>query len=397
MTTTLLKDNTGISNKLLLIITFSTAFSIANIYYCQPLLEMIHQEFGISEMMANTITMSAQIGYALGLLLIIPLGDMLSRRRIILTNFSIITVSLMTIAFSANIYTILLASFTTGLCAVTPQIFIPLVSQYSTPELKGRNIGLVVSALLIGILASRVISGFVGELYGWRTMYYGAAFIMCLFLILIYFNFPRTTPNFKGKYKELMLSLLTLAKEEPKLLLAASKAGLAFGSFLALWAMLAFKMALPPFYAGGTTVGLLGLCGVAGAVSASFLGKHVKKIGLFRINYIGTTTIMLGWLMLYFLDNNYIGIVLGIIILDIGMQCIQLGNQTSIFELRPKAINRLNTIFMTCFFIGGASGTFLAGYAWEKHQWIGVTTVGLVLVGLSFIVNSYHHFFRRNL
>lgn len=394
---TQLRNNEGISNKLLLIITFCTAFSIANIYYCQPLLEMIHLEFGISEVMANSITMTAQIGYAFGLLLIIPLGDMFDRRKIILTNFTIITASLLVIGFSSNIYTILAASFTTGLCAVTPQIFIPLVSQFSAPEAKGKNIGIVVSGLLVGILASRVISGFIGELYGWRTMYYGAAVIMLIFLLLIYSNFPTTLPNFKGKYSELMRSLFTLAKEEPKLIFAATKAGLAFGSFLALWAMLAFKMALPPFYAGGTIVGLLGLCGVAGAISASFLGKHVKKIGLFRINYIGTTTIMIGWLSLYFLGESYLGIIFGIIILDIGMQCIQLGNQTSIFDLRPKAINRLNTIFMTCFFIGGATGTFLAGFAWEKHQWIGVTIVGLVLVTLSLLINSYHHLFRRNL
>lgn len=392
-----LQSNAGISQNLLLLITFSTAFSVANIYYSQPLLAMIREEFSISEVMANGITMTAQIGYALGLLFIVPLGDMMDRRKIIITNFSIITLALLVIAYSANIYSVLVASFITGICSVTPQIFLPLVSQFSTPQNKGKNIGIVISGLLIGILSSRVVSGLIGELYGWRTMYYIAAAIMFLFLLLIYLYFPLTQPNFIGKYSELMKSLFTLIKEEPKLMFAASKSGLAFGSFLSLWAMLAFKMAQAPFYAGGTIVGFLGLCGVAGAFAASFLGKHVQFIGLFRINFIGGAFMLIGWVSLYIWQDSYIGIITGIIILDIGMQCIQLGNQTSIFELRPQAINRLNTIFMTCYFIGGATGTLLTGLAWKHLQWTGVVSVGIGLILISILINIHQALFKRNL
>ena len=392
-----LKDNKGIPKTLLLLITFSTAFSVANIYYSQPLLEMIKLEFNISEVLVNGITMSAQIGYALGLFFIIPLGDMFNRRKIILINFSIITVSLLVIALSNNIYIILFASLIMGFSSVTPQIFIPLVSQYSTAENKGKNIGIVVSGLLIGILSSRVISGLIGSLLGWRSMFYLAAIIMLLFCTLIYYHFPSTTINFRGKYKELMSSLLSIIKEEPKLILAATKSGLAFGSFLALWAMLAFKMAQAPFYAGGSTVGLLGLCGIVGALSASWLGKYVKQIGLFRINFIGVLLMITAWIIMYKYQDTYLGIILGIILLDIGMQCIQLGNQTSIFILRPKALNRMNTIFMTCYFIGGALGTFLAGLAWSKAEWTGVVMIGLMLTSLSLLINLFHYLFNRNL
>lgn len=392
-----LKDNKGIPKTLLLLITFSTAFSVANIYYSQPLLEMIKLEFNISEVLVNGITMSAQIGYALGLFFIIPLGDMFNRRKIILINFSIITVSLLVIALSNNIYIILFASLIMGFSSVTPQIFIPLVSQYSTAENKGKNIGIVVSGLLIGILSSRVISGLIGSLLGWRSMFYLAAIIMLLFCTLIYYHFPSTTINFRGKYKELMNSLLSIIKEEPKLMLAATKSGLAFGSFLALWAMLAFKMAQAPFYAGGSTVGLLGLCGIVGALSASWLGKYVKQIGLFRINFIGVLLMITAWIIMYKYQDTYLGIILGIILLDIGMQCIQLGNQTSIFILRPKALNRMNTIFMTCYFIGGALGTFLAGLAWSKAEWTGVVMIGLMLTSLSLLINLFHYLFNRNL
>lgn len=392
-----LKEDRGVSKQLLLLITFSTAFSVANIYYSQPLLETIRDEFKITDLLANSITIMAQVGYALGLFFIVPLGDMFSRKRIIVFNFSIITLSLLVIGLSSNIYTIIISSFIVGFTSVTPQIFLPLVSQFSTPNSKGKNVGIIVSGLLIGILSSRVISGFIGDLWGWRTMYYAAAGVMLLFLLLILYYFPTTEINFKGRYKELMLSLFTIVKKEPKLLFAATKSGLAFGSFLSLWAMLAFKMAQYPFYANSTIVGLLGLCGIAGALSASFLGKHVKSIGLFKINFIGTLLMISAWLLLFLAQTTYIGIILGIIILDIGMQCIQLGNQTAVLELRPKAINRINTVFMTCYFIGGATGTFLAGIAWSEFEWLGVFIVGASLAGIALFTNSYQFLSRHSI
>lgn len=392
-----LKEDLGFPKALLLLISLSTAFSVANIYYSQPLLEIIREEFSVSAFLANCVTMAAQIGYATGLCLIIPLGDKFNRRKIIFTNFSIITLALVIIAFSHNIHSIIFASFIVGLGSCTPQLFIPLVSQYSKPENKNQNMGYILSSLLVGILGSRVISGVIGEHYGWRTMYYIAAIVMIVFTILVYRLFPDVPSNFKGKYKELMKSIFILIREEPKLMFAGVKAGLAFGAFLSLWAMLAFKMAEAPFYAGGTIVGFLGLCGIAGALAASVIGKYVKRIGLFRINYIGTLLMLLGWIILYFFQDRYLGIISGIIILDVGIQCIQLGNQSSIFVLRPNAVNRLNTVFMTCFFIGGASGTFLAGLAWTNMQWTGVVIVGLSLVTLSLLVNTYQYIFKRNL
>lgn len=384
-----LQENQGLSNALLWLITITTGLSVANLYYVQPLLGMIRTEFGVSEVLVNNIAIVGQVGYALGLFFIIPLGDLLRRRTIILTNFGIVTLSLLLIGLSPSIYGVIAASFITGLCSVTPQLFLPLVSQFSTPQTKSRNVGIVVSGLLTGILASRALSGFVGEVISWRAMYYIASGLMGSCFILLYRFFPPVAANFTGKYSKLMRSLITLIKEEPQLRYGAVKSGLAFGSFLTLWAMLAFKMELPPFYAGGTVVGLLSLCGVAGALSASFLGAYVDRIGLFRINLIGGLSMLFAWTILYFMGNSYVGIVLGIIILDIGMQCIQLGNQTSIFKLRPKAVNRVNTIFMTTYFIGGATGTTLAGLTWNWMQWEGVVISGSTLIALSFLINLY--------
>lgn len=186
-----------------------------------------------------------------------------------------------------------------------------------------------------------------------------------------------------------MKSIFSLIREFPQLRVYAGRAGLAFGSFLSLWACLAFRMAQEPFRAGSDVVGLLGLCGVAGALSASFVGRYVKRLGVKRFNYLGCALMLSAWLLVFAAQDYYAGIVAGIIIIDIGMQCIQLSNQTSIFEVSPKAANRVNTIFMTTYFVGGSLGTFLAGTAWSFGQWPGVVCVGILLSLASLCVTAF--------
>lgn len=382
----LLKENGGLPASVLWTLAIVAGISVANLYYNQPLLNMIRHELNVSEFKTNLIAMVTQIGYAAGLLFIVPLGDLYQRKNIILTNFSILIVSLLTIALAHNIHLILFASFLTGVCSIIPQIFIPIASQFSRPENKGRNVGIVISGLLTGILASRVISGFIGELFGWREMYYIAAGLMFICAIIVLKVLPDIRPNFAGKYSDLMKSLLSLLKEFPQLRIYSIRAALNFGSFLAMWSCLAFKMGQAPFYANSDVIGLLGLCGVAGALTASFVGKYVKRVGVRRFNFIGCALILSSWLLLFAGENTYFGIVAGIIMIDIGMQCIQLSNQTSIFELSPRASNRINTIFMTTYFLGGSLGTFLAGTFWQLYGWHGVIVIGAILTGISLLI-----------
>ena len=314
---------------------------------------------------------------------------MYQRKNIIITNFSILIVSLLTIALAPNIHIILIASLFTGICSVIPQIFIPIASQFSKPENKGRNVGIVVSGLLTGILASRVISGFIGELFGWREMYYIAAGMMLICGIVVVKVLPDIKPTFSGKYSELMKSLFLLLKEYPQLRIYSIRAALAFGSFLAMWSCLAFKMGQAPFHANSNVIGMLGLCGIAGALSASLVGKYVRRIGVRRFNFIGCGLILFAWFLLFVGENTYFGIVAGIIIIDIGMQCIQLSNQTSLFSLCPSASNRINTIFMTTYFIGGSFGTFLAGTFWQSFGWYGVIGTGVILTSCSLFITLF--------
>lgn len=385
-----LKENEGLPASILWTLAIVAGISVANLYYNQPLLNMIRHELGVSEFKTNLIAMVTQIGYAIGLLFIVPLGDLYQRKKIILTNFILLIFSLLTIALAQDINLILIASFVTGVCSMIPQIFIPIASQFSRPENKGRNVGIVISGLLTGILASRVVSGFIGELFGWREMYFIAAGMMLVCAIIVLKVLPDIQPNFKGKYSGLMKSLLTLLKEFPQLGIYSIRAALNFGSFLAMWSCLAFKMGQAPFFANSNVIGLLGLCGIAGALTASFVGKYVKRVGVRRFNFIGCGLILLAWLLLFTGENIYIGIIAGIIIIDIGMQCIQLSNQTSVFYLCPQASNRINTIFMTTYFIGGSLGTFLAGTFWHWHGWHGVILIGAILTGTSLLITIFY-------
>ena len=324
-----LKENGGLPAHILWTLAIVAGVSVANLYYNQPLLDIMRHELEVSEFKTNLIAMITQIGYALGLLFIVPLGDLYRRKNIILTNFFLLIFSLLAIAMAPNIYIIWAASLITGICSMIPQIFVPIASQFSRPENKGRNVGVVISGLLTGILASRVVSGFVGEVLGWREMYFIAAGMMLLCAIVVLKVLPDIQPTFQGKYSGLMKSLFSLVREYPSLRIYSIRAGLAFGSFLAMWSCLAFKMGEAPFHASSDVIGIL------------------------------------------------------------GMQCIQLSNQTSIFDIYPSASNRVNTIFMTTYFIGGSLGTFLAGSSWQTWGWSGVVGTGVILTIISLSITLY--------
>lgn len=375
----LLDERKGISSGLLYVLAAIAGITVANLYYNQPLLDMIRVDLEASEMEANHIALFTQLGYALGLLFIIPLADLYSRKRIVLVNFSVLTLSLLGIAMAGKVYWLQFFSLLTGICSVIPQIFVPFAAQYSRPEEKGKNVGMVVSGLLTGILLSRVVSGYVGDWLGWREMFYIASGLMVLSAIVILSVLPNTAVNYGGTYLSLMRSLLTIIRDYPALRVYAARAALAFGSFMGFWTNLAFKMAQEPFNAGSDVVGALGLCGVVGALSASFVGRYVKRFGVRRFNYLGVALQILAWSLFWFGGESYAGLIAGIFIIDIGMQCVQLSNQTVMFDLCPTASNRINTIFMTSYFLGGALGTFLSGTAWSIWGWTGVVVVGLSL------------------
>lgn len=379
------RENGGMPSGLLALFAVVAGVTVANLYYNQPLLGMIARDLRITELAVNQMPMMTQLGYATGLLFLIPLGDMYPRRKILRIDFILLLFALLAIATARCFSVLLIASYFTGVCSVVPQMFVPIASQLSTPQTKGKNVGIVISGLLIGILASRVVSGVVGEYFGWRTMYYVAAGLMLVCYGVVSQRMPELPSTFKGRYSELMRSILELVRKQPLLRVASVRAALGFASFLVLWSTLAFHMEQAPFYAGSDVTGILGLCGIFGALTASFVGRYVKKVGENRFNTIGCLLFMLAWWIFYAGGYTYAGMIAGIILMDIAMQCLQLSNQVTALSLEQGASNRLNTVFMTIYFAGGALGTFLAGVAWTAFGWEGVAGTGALLVLVSFV------------
>jgi predicted MFS family arabinose efflux permease len=338
--------------------------------------------------------MLTQIGYAVGMLFIIPLGDMLRRKRLIMLDFVLIILSLLLAAFATSITGLMVASFLIGATSVVPQLLVPMAAHLAKPEERGRTVGFVMSGLLIGILLSRTVSGFVGAHLGWRAMFMIGAGMMAILWVALYFLLPEIHPDYKGSYKNLMKSLIHLIKEEPLLRLASARGALCYATFGAFWTTLVFLLQEPQFNAGSDVAGAFGLVGAFGALAASLMGKLSDKGNAFRITTFSIALIVLSYVVFGLSSHSMIGLVIGVILLDLGLQATHIANQTLIFSLQPEARNRLNTVYMVTYFIGGATGTYLASQAWLFWKWNGVVAVGLILSSLALLIHL--RFLRRS-
>lgn len=369
------------------LMTIGSGLVVANIYYNQPLLVEIAKTFGVSEAEAGNVAMLTQVGYAIGLLFIIPLGDMLRRKRLILFDFVLIILSLLLAAFSTGIYVLMAASLLVGATSVVPQLFLPMAAHLARPEARGKAVGTVMSGLLIGILCSRTLSGFVGAHLGWRAMFVIAAGLMLVLWVALYYLLPEVNPQFKGNYRSLMKSLVHLFRSEPKLRLAAARGALSFACFGGFWTTLVFLLEGPPFYAGSDVAGAFGLVGAGGAVMASVMGRLSDRFDTRYMLMATISLLILAYLVFGFFSYSMLGLVVGVILLDVGLQASHIANQTLIFSLNPQARNRLNTVYMFIYFMGGAIGTFIASQAWHIWRWNGVVGVGLIFSSLALAVH----------
>ena len=367
-------------------------FTVANLYYNQPLLDMICRETGITQVEANLITVITQIGYALGLLFVVPLADMVSVRRITVLAMSVAAISAITIGFADSVWLLWGASLTLGVSSIMPQLFIPMATLYSRPENKSRNMGYVASGLITGIVLARAISGYVGEWLGWRSMFFIVAGLMLAGLIVTLRMMPQVTLTFQGTYRQLMQTVGNIFASHPRIRLYSLRPAMSFGSMMSIWSCMAFHLAGSPFHAGSDMVGMLALCGVVGAIAASGAGKYVPKVGILRMSVIGGSLHLMAWASAWLFGDTYIGLIVAIILADIGAQCLQVSNQSGSLQQLPQATNRVNTIFMTIFFIGGSLGTFCSGLGWSMAGWKGVCIVGGCFALATLLLSAYERF-----
>ncbi len=387
-----LTPHNGIPRHILLMMAAMAGFTVANLYYNQPLLDMICRETGILHVEANLITVITQIGYALGLLFVVPLADMLSVRRIVSLGMTVAAVSALVIGCAESVWLLWGGSLLLGISSIMPQLFIPMATLYSRPENKTRNMGYVASGLLTGIFAARAVSGYVGEWWGWRTMFFIVAGLMFIGLFVTLRIMPQVSLSFHGTYHQLMRTVGNIFMSYPRIRLYSLRPAMSCACMMSIWSCMAFHLAGEPFYVGSDVVGLFGLCGIIGAIAASGVGKYVPQVGILRMSVIGSCLQLAAWLMAWQYGCSYVGLIFAIILADIGAQCLQVANQSGCLQQLPEATNRVNTIFMTIFFIGASMGTFFSGLGWSVAGWTGVCIVGGCFAFFSLMLSGYEHF-----
>jgi len=367
-----------ISSFLLLIMSVASGLTAANLYYSQPLLEELSRFFHVTPTMIGTSSMLIQIGYALGLVFLVPLGDIKERRSLIMTMLFCSMMALLGVSFASNIGWFLVGSLLVGLTSIVPILIVTLAADLAKPVLRGQVIGTIMSGLLIGILLSRTFSGIVGSALGWQIVYRIAAIMMGLLILIFKFWLPKSAPHTVISYGKLLKSLVGLLRNQPILREASLVGAMMFATFSAFWTTLSFMLKSPAYNLGAQTAGMFGLAGVVGALASSIVGRVADKKSprLTLTIAIGLSSTAFIWFWIF--GYRMWGLIVGVILLDLGIQSGQVSNQARINALDATVRSRNNAVYMTFYFGGGALGSFLGSFFWGILGWEGVCTVGIV-------------------
>lgn len=353
--------------------------AVANVYYNQPMLNVIEQDFPASNLPAMIPT-ATQVGYAVGLFLLVPVGDFVDRRRLIVVQFVVLAVALVAAATAPNAIMLLVASVFVGVSATVAQQIIPFAASLATPERRGRAVGTVMSGLLCGILLSRTMAGFVAGHFGWRLTFWVALPLALMCAGLMAATLPRHVGRIQFKYLHTLRSLFQLWSEEAGLRLATATQAALFASFTVFWTILAFHLEEPAFRLGPDIAGLFGIIGAVGIFAAPLAGRLADSRGPRLVILIGAVIVFSSWVILG-LWGAMAGLVVGVVVLDFGVQSALVSNQHVIYALHPEARSRLNTIFVTGMYLGGAIGSAGAALAWRNGGWSAVSVYGAILAG----------------
>jgi len=364
----------------------ATGLIVANLYYCQPLIILIAKEFAIPEDQAGTITYLTQAGYAIGMFFMVPLGDKLERKKQIQFTTLAAVVALIIAATASNFRMLQIASFLIGAASIVPQLILPLSASLASPEQRGKVIGTVMSGLLVGILISRTVSGFIGAWLGWRGMFWIAAVVCLLIVVVIQKKFPVNKPDFKGSYGELLQSLFSLIKTQPMLREATLINALSFAQFGAFWTTMVLLLSGDPFNFNSATIGLFGIVGASGALAAPLVGKLGDKGNPRVVIGYGCLLLLISFIVFYFSSESMIGIMIGIVFIDVGLQSVHISNQTRVYSLLPEARNRVNTVYMSFSFLGTALGSAFGLWLWNFGKWHAFSIGGAMLSVASIII-----------
>ena len=375
-----------LSPALIILMAVATGLAVASNYYPQPLLETIARAFNLSVNQAGFIVTVAQLGYACGLMFIVPLGDMFERRGLIVLMTLLSAAGLLITAMAPTLTIMLVGTALTGLFSVVAQILVPLAATLAEPERRGKVVGLIMSGLLLGILLARTVAGALASLGGWRTVYWVASALMIVMALVLWRKLPKHQQKTDLNYLQLLKSIFTLFIHTPVLRTRALIGMFCFANFSILWTSMAFLLAGPAYHYSEGVIGLFGLVGAAGALAATRAGNLADKGKAHLTTTAGLVLLLLSWAAIALGQHSVISLIIGIIVLDLSVQGVHITNQSVIYKTMPEARNRLTAGYMTTYFIGGAAGSLVSASAYQAAGWYGVSAAGIVMCILNLLV-----------
>lgn len=370
---------------LLVVMAIACGIFVSNVYYNQPLLKLLHQAFPQEIGLVNLAPTVTQLGFACGLFFLVPLGDRIDRRKLVLGQAGALVLALICLAAAPNAWGLVLASVIVGISASVAQQIVPFAAELAAPSRRGQVVGIVMSGVLCGLLLGRAFGGFLGDHWGWRVTYWVGAILTAMAWLLLLAKLPHSKPQTDHGYFSLMKSLIGLWREEPLLRRATCVQAVLFGSFMGLWTILALHL-YEAYGLGADVAGLMGIVGAAGILIAPLAGRAADHRGPHAVIGVGCLIMLLSY-PIFGLWGSLIGLIFGILLLDIGEQLALISNQHVIYALRPEARSRLNTLFMSGMFVGGATGSWGAGISWRLGGWI----MACMFLGILALIGLFLH------